>query len=1153
MNPLEKRFIPRRCEGVAVVIILGFIVLITGLVVAFFSRTMTDRQLSNSSLCRAKADQLALSAVDIVIGDLKQEILLGSTASTINGVAVYRPRKPASSLPPYIFMQPGRDSSQTNATLNAIPNYIRCSPKASFALVMADGGKVGIGGGAAAVSSTVASINGRSISPARWNKHYLVPKADVTNSKTDPVTQFGKIVPYWIPITKTGPTASLAKPDKTVIGRYAFAIYDEGGLLDINVAGGPSSATDAQKGYKGSLSFADVITALSNATPSIRLSQTQLDNIVGWRNYASANAAGTFPQLTPAAQNYYDSIVSNTTGFLKTSGSQSLGRTDQAFLSRQQLIAFQQTAGLPAATLQYLTHFSRSLNAPSWAPLADFAAPYNYASSAASSGALNRDTLSVRAGATTAIAHYNDAGKTGAGIDYNVTKGQPLLQRRFSLARLNWLTPTGPLPGYEKAVHACFGLEWNVGSGLWTYTGSVGDTIQASIETLDQVASENREPNFFELLQAGILAGSLGVDGGGSVNFPSSHQGKTTLQILRIGACIIDQYDTDSCPTVIEYNESNAGIPYWQAVGVENLPYLNVFKDAVGFDGSSSLQTYLLWGLWNPQRTVASPSSTPKIRLHLKGSFAIVNGWGDYPITSSVIGSLPMVKCTLDDTCEIKNSADFSTPRLITANDVDISLGAQTFGWCVSPSFGGAQYMAYRVSDFKLNPSAVYPGSAPQPPWDIFRTYYSYDTNTPFQVSLEFQNPATNDWTPYQFATGINDSTTAQQGGVHWALNVTNLGAASKSPSSYADLINTLNNKFVFSASNRLNSSSSKLTCDPRSIRFNQWQLDLAYGLDSLWAPQPYGYGGGHSATSNTTSIARAYFSPAIALNGVSSGGVQEVPRIFNDPTLASKDEGSFYFPAWLSQNSKANNQSGCVSGYPDRDGVQRWADSGLSGGNPFGTAAERPVILNRPFQSVGELGYVFRDDPWRTLDFFTANSADAALLDLFSLRDEGPLSAGKVNLNSRIAPCLQAAIAGVVQEPVSSTPMLAADAKTLAQNLTAFTSVTTGTIKGPLLNASQLATAFLAVTGTTGTTATPKIKTTREAVIRGLGGVGQTRTWNLLVDVIAQSGQYGAAAISAGDLSKFTVESERRYWAHIAIDRFTGEVVDMQLEPVNE
>jgi hypothetical protein len=47
---------------------------------------------------------------------------------------------------------------------------------------------------------------------------------------------------------------------------------------------------------------------------------------------------------------------------------------------------------------------------------------------------------------------------------------------------------------------------------------------------------------------------------------------------------------------------------------------------------------------------------------------------------------------------------------------------------------------------------------------------------------------------------------------------------------------------------------------------------------------------------------------------------------------------------------------------------------------------------------------------------------------------------------------------------------------------------------------------------------------------------------------VIAQSGRYPPTATG---LSQFVVEGEKRYWLHIAIDRFTGEIIDQQLEAV--
>jgi hypothetical protein len=75
--------------------------------------------------------------------------------------------------------------------------------------------------------------------------------------------------------------------------------------------------------------------------------------------------------------------------------------------------------------------------------------------------------------------------------------------------------------------------------------------------------------------------------------------------------------------------------------------------------------------------------------------------------------------------------------------------------------------------------------------------------------------------------------------------------------------------------------------------------------------------------------------------------------------------------------------------------------------------------------------------------------------------------------------------------------------------------------------------------------------KTERESIARALGEADQTRTWNLLIDVIAQSGRYPPNATSFQN--GFVVEGEQRYWVHVAIDRFTGQVIDKQIEPVNE
>jgi len=56
--------------------------------------------------------------------------------------------------------------------------------------------------------------------------------------------------------------------------------------------------------------------------------------------------------------------------------------------------------------------------------------------------------------------------------------------------------------------------------------------------------------------------------------------------------------------------------------------------------------------------------------------------------------------------------------------------------------------------------------------------------------------------------------------------------------------------------------------------------------------------------------------------------------------------------------------------------------------------------------------------------------------------------------------------------------------------------------------------------------------------------------TWGLLIDLVAQTVHYSP---NAQGLPDFIVEGEKRYWLHIAIDRFDGTIVGQQLEEVLE
>ena len=64
---------------------------------------------------------------------------------------------------------------------------------------------------------------------ARWNSHYLIP------------TGSNFTAPDWVLVTPQGPNSAPAP--NAVIGRYAYAVYDEGGLIDINLGGFPTYAS----------------------------------------------------------------------------------------------------------------------------------------------------------------------------------------------------------------------------------------------------------------------------------------------------------------------------------------------------------------------------------------------------------------------------------------------------------------------------------------------------------------------------------------------------------------------------------------------------------------------------------------------------------------------------------------------------------------------------------------------------------------------------------------------------------------------------------------------------------------------------------------------------------------------------------------------
>ena len=450
-------------KAAALIIVLAFVVILTGLAVAYLSRATTDRQLAHSSFHDTDADLLARSALDIVIGDFRLEIFNGSTKTSAGGATIYIPTNATNMIP------------QQSGNVAGVPNLIRRSVSPDTIPLP------GVASRASAVSSApspspAATPKRGDVTCARWNSHYLIPKANTGDDTTDPVASF--TAPDWVIVTRAGPSpfpvwnSRLKDPTSTntfyAVGRYAYAVYDEGGLLDINVAGYPTCGSTGyppadsnwvQPGRKGSLAFAD-LSALST-DDKYRLGNPdtsgvyQIDRLVGWRNYATTQPDNVFPGPTPPAfaanfhadptpaKNFYNYVINDTTGFLAVPTTtwspppqSNQPRTGQAFLTRQDLIAFRNTVGnissFSTNVLQYLSTFSREINAPSFSPLTVTATNPNF--------------LLTRVPSPTPAPRFTRFdGTTAVG-------GEPLVKTRFPLSRLAWITykgPSQPLVGHD--------------------------------------------------------------------------------------------------------------------------------------------------------------------------------------------------------------------------------------------------------------------------------------------------------------------------------------------------------------------------------------------------------------------------------------------------------------------------------------------------------------------------------------------------------------------------------------------------------------------------------------------------------------------------------------------------------------------------------
>jgi len=1068
MSPFPIKNPKPQTSGTALVIVLTFLIILSGMVIAFMEFSKWDLQTAQASARNLQAQEIALGGADAITSLLLTEIddAANSDRDTVNNVTLYRPKADAHLFPERVV---------ASGAFAFLPSLIKSS-------------RHGVAPYAAAASSTRSasqaptanvSANGRALDFDFWN----TPRLNFSSADAKSTFE-STAAPDWILITKeNGPKAfttwnndlkDSGKPD-FVIGRYAYTVYDVSGLLDISVAGRPAvsqtatgladqAVLDAKS--KPALAFADL-----SEIPGI----TDPTTFINWRNAASAASATIF-------HNYVFSDDWTVRDFSKVKNG------DNTVFSRSDLIkaVTSGACGITTDALPYLTTFSRMKNAPSWSPTIDESSPYRYKTEANNSSSTNRNLAWVRV-------KNEFIRRDGA----TAKVGEPLIKNRFPLSRFGLITTGATTPESATDIRSYFGLIRSTTGGPWTYNHGAADRIL----TLDEVADANREPDLPELLQATILNGSLASGDPGRSN--SEIEYEKTQQILFILAHMIDQQDADNYPTLIRFN---AGGEIWEVAGRESLPYLNKLVVAWGKSnespppGNDATATYLFPQLTRGSNMLVQPSTAdlPSLRIRVIGQISQeFEKSGGGSITSNPpldINAVAVFGPNGWPFFGLNGLSGTSLPGL--PHDYQMGFTPGQFRASIS------RFIGIRLADL-TRPSGsggtarlkIGTGSPPKP----------------FNFIMDFLG-ADSLWHPYNRLIGSS----------RYTPSGTEILSDGVSGDTIAWDVPVLGNVDINDVTWPASPISQAL------VRSDECALP---GISAVWC--------GNAASPLMLNGPNPSIQYAMGSIRLSNGTMLTST---SPPPGASGLPGGFA-PADLSINLTASSH------YADLDGVVRKAD-GWRGGDiippvprpppPINSSLITGYHYNRPFRSPGEIGAVSRGQPWRTLNFWTADTADAGLLDIFTTRDQA-VAAG-VNPNTKLAPVLQAVMKGATanlfgfgEKITYASPLV---------NMTA--AITAHTSSEPFANRAELS----ETAGMPFMLTQSNSKETTEQAVRALSEISNTRTWNLLIDVVGQAGRY---VPSADSLDKFQVQGQSRYWVHLAIDRYTGEIVDKRIEPAAE
>lgn len=1195
----NHRFADRR--GVALVLVLSALILLTFLLVAFFSQAVTNRRVATYQNASTNAAMVADAAAELVLSDLLLEWEEGAGDPENEDDRWRRPSSPA------------RMVVESTAP-GSIPGLLKMSRRDTPFFTFADEAP----DRASSVSTASTPRNGSPVVRERWNAPRLIPPT---------LFEDAFVEPDWVLLTKGGPRSfsdfqeGLRDRESAdfVIGRYAYAVYDVGGLVDVNAMGNDLAAEENR--MRGRLHRV-------NDWSPVGLSSEALAELIDWRWDIADD-----PSVLDLPERDFIEVLSG----------------DQAMLGRQDLLMFAERrwSAEDQAALPFLTTFSRTLNAPSYRPDPDRPASPE---GREIDDEINPDLLAVRRPEAVTL-------QPGTEEEIELDAGTPVVFRRFPLERLNLLSS----PDADAAdLLYFFGLERNADGYSFDYVQADPNGL---IYTLEEIAELNppREANFFELLQAIILVGSLGKTGGDTITPNVNFDSNTEDQIIQIGANIIDQWDEDDLPTTINFAIGDQARTFY---GVENLPYIQMYSDhryRPEWD-PDLMQTWAIFTVWNPHqnfrpprqedisqfRIIPTSGRVTRFRTHMTGNLlGLQNVFSNNELTVDLVVDPSDVTTLGSDSEEneilFPRDGDYREPVMLTGENPPTDAEDRSPGILLSevevPPFipikeerspevqGNLNEAHDQHAPYSTNPeepsrfvdsdgNRVYFWEEGDPPveinipgdysdlWvverdDSARTVTVYAEYAPkahnmahistvsdlsFELQIEVPGQGWRtiqrieghrSFSPSRADSTFNISGLSQNPEAYRAMARIPTHHSGKDPDedweTWATQVRNYYNWNSTAGGSWWNRTGFWLT-DPRSRRFGvAWQRSGRHGFSvrnvadaaptgfsdsaTTWAVS-YRFVIGSQNDQNGPALPGWYFRDRIGDDGshmmATLGGL-----VANRPNPDGTGGGGL-----PGENDLTDARSPFL--YADDDGVFRWGDGaygsleendalGVMDAKPTvpGHFASRPRILNRPFRNVGELGYVFRDSPWKTFDFFTPNSADAGLLDVFTL-DEAELVGGRVDLNRARAEVLGALLTGAARQigNTGSEPVVAASDLSEAQASALAERLFEAVQDEPMESLAGLVTQFTDEGEPDSPFNFSPIKTEREAAIRALSGVGQVRTWNLMFDIIAQAGRYPPGA---QNLSEFAVAAERRIWLHVAIDRFSGEILDTRLEVVHE